>query len=211
MLLWTMGIRRAHWLPRLWARLLLTGAGLVVRSSGQENLAPGETYVFACNHRSALDIPVLLAVLPPNFRWIAKKELFHLPVFGSWLRMLGYIAIDRSNRQAAMASLRQAAERIREGASVVIFPEGTRSQGRGLLPFKKGGFRLALKARRPVVPVAIVGSGEALPPRHYLLAPGRLRVKMGTPLAVARYQESQANELAQDVRGRVEALLAANS
>ncbi len=198
---------KIQWVPRTWARLLLWGVGCRAHTSGRENLEPGETYVFACNHTSALDILALLSELPSNFRWIAKKELFEIPLFGPAMLRAGYIPIDRSDRRAAMESLNRAAERIAGGASVVIFPEGTRSPDGKLLPFKSGGLALAIRSQRPVVPVAIIGANQALRPKSTLLNPGAIRIVLGRPIPTQGLKIKQRDELAQKVRAKVEELL----
>jgi 1-acyl-sn-glycerol-3-phosphate acyltransferase len=202
-----MGQDRLHALARFWARLLIGGVGCRVRVKGLENLEPGATYVFASNHASSTDILALLAALPANFRWIAKKELFAIPVFGSAMRKAGYIPIDRSDNRAAMASLQLAARRIREGSSVIIFPEGTRTLDGRLLPFKSGGFLLALRSGRPVVPVAIVGTHEALPAKSLLINPGPIEVRLGRPLPTAGLKAAQREQLCQATREQVLGLL----
>lgn len=202
-----LGDDRAQYLARFWARILIGGAGCPIRLEGGENLEPGGAYIFACNHSSALDIPALLSLLPRNFRWIAKKELFSIPIFGPALKAAGYIPIDRGDHRKAMASIAHAAERIMGGVSVVIFPEGTRSTDGKLLPFKSGGFMLALKSQRPVVPVAIVGSSHALPAKRLLLNPGRIRVIIGQPLPTTGLKSGDREALADLTRRKVQELL----
>jgi 1-acyl-sn-glycerol-3-phosphate acyltransferase len=172
-----------------------------------ESIEPGAAYVFASNHASALDILALLAVLPTNFRWIAKKELFSLPIFGPSLKAAGYIAIDRSDRRSALQALLAASERIKNGASVVIFPEGTRSLDGKLLPFKPGGLMLAQRSGRPVVPVAILGSNQALPAKQLLINPGPIHVKIGKPFGPEETKSLDRDQLAALTRQRVMELL----
>lgn len=198
---------RIQALARFWARILAGGMGCRLSVSGMDNLEPGATYIFASNHASALDILALLAVLPKNFRWIAKKELFSIPIFGPSLKAAGYIAIDRSDRRAAMHSIIVASERIKGGASVVIFPEGTRSPDGRLLPFKSGGLMLAQRSGRPVVPVGIVGSNLALPAKSLLVNPGPIHVKLGHPLTTEETAGLDRDQLAELTRQRVLALL----
>ncbi len=198
---------RLQWIPRLWARCMLWAVCCRVKVQGLENINPEETYIFACNHTSALDILALMSVLPPNFRWIAKKELFEIPVFGPAMRRAGYIPIDRSNNRAAMKSLNQAARRINQGASVVIFPEGTRSESGRLLPFKSGGLALAIRSRRPVVPVAIQGAARALPPKTLHLNPGTITITLGKPVPTQGMKLRQRDELAQRMQQEVQKLL----
>lgn len=198
---------KIQWAPRAWARLILWGVGCPVRTIGRENIVPSATYVFASNHTSALDILALFGQLPSNFRWIAKKELFKIVLFGPAMLRAGYIPIDRSDRRAAMESLNRAAERIATGASVVIFPEGTRSPDGNLLPFKSGGLALAIRSKRPVVPVAIVGANKALKPKSILLSPGRIFIILGKPIPTEGLNMKQRDQLAQEVRERVQELM----
>jgi 1-acyl-sn-glycerol-3-phosphate acyltransferase len=198
---------RMQWVGRLWGKLLLAGTGCPARITGLKNLTPGENYVFASNHTSALDIPALLALLPKNFRWLAKKELFAIPVFGFAIKGVGYIPIDRSNTRAAVKSLNQAAARIAAGASVVIFPEGTRSPDGKLLAFKSGGLGLAIRSGRPVTPVAIIGANRALPPKHLILNPGPIQVTVGQPIPTQGLKIADREDLTQIVRERVQELL----
>ena len=187
-------------LAAFWGRAWLAGIGCRVKVNGLSNLEAGKPYVFACNHSSALDIPVLFRALPSNFRWIAKAELFRIPLFGKAMRAAGYIPMDRSNRRASMQSLADASARIKAGASVVIFPEGTRSQDGKLGEFKSGGFLLALKAEQPVVPTLISGANEVLPPKMIWMRPGHIEVNIGTPLPVAQLDIKQRDQLAVTVR-----------
>ncbi|CAO0821094.1 1-acyl-sn-glycerol-3-phosphate acyltransferase [Desulfarculales bacterium] len=198
---------QVQFLTRLWARLLVYGAGCPVSLEGQENLAPGETYIFVGNHSSALDIPTLLAVLPSNFRWIAKKELFDVPIFGPSLKVAGYIPLDRDDHRKAMQSILVAAERIKAGASVLIFPEGTRSMSGNLLPFKSGGFMLALRSGRPVVPLAIIGSNQACKPKSLLVNPRRIKVVLGQPIPTQGLKPSDREHLSEQTQQAVQALL----
>jgi 1-acyl-sn-glycerol-3-phosphate acyltransferase len=202
---------KIQWAPRKWASLILWGVGCPVRTLGRENIDPNDTYVFASNHTSALDIPTLLGQLPSNFRWIAKKELFKIALFGPAMLRAGYIPIDRSDGRAALESLNRAAERIAGGASVVIFPEGTRSADGQLLPFKSGGLALAIRSKRPVVPVAIIGANKVLKPKSLLIAPGRICLVLGKPIPTEGLKMGQRDELAQKVREQVQALLDTNT
>ena len=150
------------WHARIWARLALTLNLVRVTVQGSEHLPDGPV-IFMSNHQSNFDILALLADMPRRFHWIAKKELFDIPVFGASMRRGGYIALDRGDGRKALQSLDAAAATIHQGKSVVLFPEGTRSPDGNLLPFKRGGFILARKADVPVVPVTINGSGKINP------------------------------------------------
>ncbi len=174
-----------HRIARLWGRSILLVSGVRVAVRGREHLDPGTPCIFMANHQSNYDIPVLLGHLPVQFRWLAKAELFRIPLFGRAMRGAGYIPIDRRNRAAAFQSLGEAAAKIRAGASIVIFPEGTRSPDGELKSFKKGGFALALQAGAPVVPVAISGTREVMAKGSLWIRPGRVTVTIGKPIPVA--------------------------
>jgi 1-acyl-sn-glycerol-3-phosphate acyltransferase len=146
-----------------WAHNVIRNAHIELEVVGRENLRPGETYLVMSNHQSLYDIPVLFCVLGPNLRMVAKRELFRLPIFGPALEAGGFIEIDRSNRTAAIRSLKQARDRLAGGTHVWIAPEGTRSRTGRLLPFKKGAFYLAFEAGLPILPVTLRGTRDALP------------------------------------------------
>jgi 1-acyl-sn-glycerol-3-phosphate acyltransferase len=178
-------------LARWWGRSLVFISGVKVRVEGLEHLTPGQTYVFAANHRSQFDIFVLLAVLPGKFLFVAKKSLFQIPIFGQALARMGSVPIDRSNRQEAIKSLNQAIAKLKQGFSMIVFPEGTRASSRELLPFKKGIFIMALKAGQPVAPVAINGT-MAIQPRGALrLKPGPIQVVIAPPIDPQRFQRKE--------------------
>jgi 1-acyl-sn-glycerol-3-phosphate acyltransferase len=174
-------IYAAH--ARLWARLGLGMAGVRVTVSGEEHLPAGPV-IFMSNHQSNFDILALVAAMPRRIYWIAKKELFSIPVFGPSMRRGGYIPLDRSDGRKALKSMDNAAAIIREGKSVVMFPEGTRSLSRELLPFKRGGFILARKAGVPVVPVTINGSGRINPAGLIRLSSGAISIVLHPPLVL---------------------------
>jgi 1-acyl-sn-glycerol-3-phosphate acyltransferase len=152
------------------------------------------------NQKTTLDIPALLGPLPVQFRWPAQAEPFRIPVFGRAMRGAGYISIRRSDRKAAFESLRQAAEKIRAGYSILIFPEGTRSLDGSLKPFKKGGFVMAIGVRAPIVPVAIRGTYEILPRNTMLIRSKDVVVSIGEPIATARFTADSKEALMEDVR-----------
>lgn len=145
-----------------WARNIVRNARIELEIVGRENLVHGETYLVMSNHQSLYDIPVLFQVAGPNIRMITKQELFEVPIFGKALEAGGFIAIDRSNRHAAIRSLEKARALLASGTHVWIAPEGTRSRTGELLPFKKGAFYLALEARLPILPVTLQGTRNAL-------------------------------------------------
>ena len=173
--------RSYAWHARLWARLMLALNLVKVTAVGAEHLPPGPV-IFMSNHQSNFDILALLAAMPRQIHWIAKKELFEIPIFGPSMRRGGYIPLDRGDGRKALQSMDEAAATIHQGRSVVLFPEGTRTQDGALLPFKRGGFILARKAEVPVVPVTINGSGRINPAGRIRLYSGTIHITLHPPL-----------------------------
>ena len=193
----------SHRMARIWARTILWVSRVRVEVIGSENLDPTATYIFAANHTSVYDILALLAHLPVQFRWLAKKELFRIPFFGTGMRMCGYIPIDRSNPRQSVRSLNEAAARIRAGASVVIFPEGTRSTDGVIAPFKRGGFTLAARAGQPVVPLSISGAHRILQTKSLKLHPGCIKMVLGKPVTLEGQGRAGQDRLMETVRNAV--------
>ncbi len=162
---------------------------------------PDGPLVFASNHESALDIWVLLEKLPRTVRFIAKRELFRIPVFGWYLRLGGHVPVDRRNHVQAVQSLRNAARLVRTGTSLIVFPEGTRSRTGEVQPFKKGPFALALEARVPIVPVAVSGSRAVTPSGMVAVWPGTIRIAVGEPVDPTRHPDRLS--LLTEVRRRI--------
>src|SRR5262245_8620327 len=134
------------WFGRYWGRWILATAGVRLVCSGLENIDRSRTYIYLSNHQSNLDILAIVLTLPTSFRIVAKKYLFYIPIFGQCIWLMGMIPIDRAHHGRALQSLQRAAERIRQGTSVLFFPEGTRSRDGRLLPFKKGAFVIAVES-----------------------------------------------------------------
>ncbi len=193
-----------HWHARLWARLALWLAGVRVEVSGAEKVPVGTPLIFMSNHQGNFDILALLLVVPRKFAWIAKEELFRIPVFGHSMARAGYIPLDRSDGRRALRSMDAAATKIRNGASVVIFPEGTRSTDGALLPFKRGGFLVAARAGVPIVPVTIDGSLQINPPHRIELYPGTIRVRFGEPIVTAGSGRGKDEQLMEQVKAAIE-------
>lgn len=188
-------LARRAWGPLgLW----LAGARLEVRRMPELPAGPA---IFVSNHESALDIWVLFARLPRGFRFVAKQELFRIPIFGWYLALGGHVPVDRSNRSRAVGSLRRAAETVRAGTSLVIFPEGTRSRDERVQPFKKGPFVLAMEAGVPLVPIAISGSGQVTPKAAIAVYPGTIRLAAGDPVDPREFADKET--LLREVRRRV--------
>lgn len=189
------------WAPRVWSRILLAASGVQVVIHGDEHRR-GEQHVFVANHVSWFDVFVMAAHLR-WFKFVAKAELFRIPLFGPAMRTAGMIAIDRQNQKSARGSIHEAAARIHEGASVILFPEGTRGHAYPLRPFKKGAFVLAIEAQAPVVPVAIHGTIEVQAKGKILIRPGRIDVHFLPPIATAGLTYDDRDKLARAAQARI--------
>jgi 1-acyl-sn-glycerol-3-phosphate acyltransferase len=189
-----------HKIAVIWARLILLICRIRVTVNGLSNIDPTQSYIFMCNHQSNFDIAVLLAHLPVQFRWLAKAELFRIPIFGRSMRAAGYISIDRFNRASAFDSIRAAAAKIKDGISVMIFPEGTRSLDGKIRPFKKGGFVMAVDAGVPIVPIVLHGTRAIMPKGRLWFQPGRVTMDILRPIATAGYTRQSKDELMKQVR-----------
>lgn len=199
--------RTGRWMHRhacFWAWGGLTVAGVNYQVSGSENVPTDGAVIFMSNHQGNFDILTLYQAIPRSFAWLAKEELFKIPIFGHSMTRGGYIPIDRSDGRKALKSLDAAAQLIRGGRSVLIFPEGTRTTDGLLLPFKRGGFILAAKAGVPVVPIAITGSLAINPPRQIRLYPGTVSVRFGKPIDASTIKPA---ELQDRVHSAITALL----
>lgn len=174
--------RIQHWFARIWSWLILKTCLSPVRIVNSESLHTRKPRVYAANHISALDIPMLYASLPNQFRIIAKKELFSYPFLGWHLRRSGQLPIDLEQTASAIRSLRKAIETLREGMPLVIFPEGGRSESGQVQKFMSGAFYIAIKAQVEVVPLAIVGTYEVLPMNHFHIRPGLMELVVGDPI-----------------------------
>lgn len=187
-------------LGKLWSWLILRCAGIRLTVEGREHIDDAAPRVYVANHQSMVDIWVTLLLLPVSTVYVAKQSLFRIPFIGWSMQASGFIAIDRANRERAIGSLRRAAERVRGGRSVCLFPEGTRSRDGKLRPFKKGGFHLAVHAGVPLVPVAIAGSGNTLRPGAWRIRPGRVRVVFGPAFDPGSYGPQRLSGLIEEVR-----------
>lgn len=167
---------------RRWGPGLLHGAGARLAVEGGDDVDWAKPHLFVCNHQSMIDVPIAFVALGCNLRFIAKSELMNLPVLGHYMRSTGMISVDRDDRPGARQSILAAADRMRAGASVLAFPEGTRSTDGEIGPFKKGAFVVAIAAQVPVVPVAIEGAVRVLPRDGFRVRPGLVRVRIGSPI-----------------------------
>jgi 1-acyl-sn-glycerol-3-phosphate acyltransferase len=196
-----------HRLARVWARMLLAVSFIRVRAEGLEKLDPHGTYVFVCNHGSFMDIPALLATLPMQFRFFAKKSLYKIPFLGTHLERAGHFPVDRSSPRASLKSMQEAARFISErGTSVMNFPEGGRTV-KGLREFKEGPAYIAIKAGVPVVPVALIGLRELLPMGSLHLRSGAVLVRVGDPIPTKDLKPGDRIELTERLYREVSGML----
>jgi 1-acyl-sn-glycerol-3-phosphate acyltransferase len=196
-----------HRIARVWARMLLAVSFIRVRAEGIERLDPRGSYVFVANHGSFMDIPAILARLPYQFRFFAKKGLFRIPFLGTHLDRAGHLPVDRSSARASLKSMSAGARLIAErGISVLLFPEGGRSLT-GLTDFKDGAAYIAIKAGVPVVPLAIVGMRPLLPMGSFHIRRGRVVLRAGDPIPPAGLKPAGLADLTLRLHGEVARLL----
>jgi len=196
--------RSGHACARFWSLWCIRVARIRLEVRGLDLVPTEGPVIYMGNHQGNFDIHALSVAIPRLFSWVAKEELFRVPVFGAAMRRAGYIPLDRSDGRKALKSMRLAAERIAAGSSVVIFPEGTRTLDGALLPFKRGAFLLAAKAGVPIIPFTINGSREVNPPNSMLLRPGTVSVSFAAPMQTAGVPE---RELMERVREAIAAQL----
>ncbi len=197
------GENKVHRIANLWARMLLWLASIRVEVVGKEHVLMDKPQIFMANHQSDIDILIVLAHIPGQFRWIAKKELFKIPIFGKAMKNAGYIEIDRQHHEKALKSLDEAAGKIREGKSVVTFPEGTRSKDGTIRPFKQGMFHLAIQAGVPIIPISIIGAHEIMPKRSLAVRPGKVTMIIDRPVEVKGYTIETRGKLIEQVRNNI--------
>jgi 1-acyl-sn-glycerol-3-phosphate acyltransferase len=188
-----------------WMGLTLAGIRVTVR--GREHLNPARALVFCANHESNVDPPVLFRVLHPRLHVLYKAELSKLPLLGRVFVLGGFVPVERDNREAAMASIARGAQSLRDGHSFLIFPEGTRSRTRQLLPFKKGGFIMALQAEAPIVPVAIHGGRAAMRRGSKLVWPADVTVTIAPPVETRGRTIDDRDQLITEVRDTIQRML----
>jgi 1-acyl-sn-glycerol-3-phosphate acyltransferase len=196
-------------LARLWSRVVLGVPGVKVTVTARAPLDPKRPYVFMANHASMVDIWAMFIVLPVPFRFIAKKQLGGIPLFGWAMRAGRFIFIDRQNALAARRSIEEAARRIKAGQSVMIFPEGTRTRDGTLGSFKQGGFHLAIDSGADIVPVAIRGTRALMPPGTPLIRAGNVEIELGVPISTAGLGPPDRGRMVTEVHARVAEMLGA--
>lgn len=202
---------KQHSIARKWSEWILNTAMCPVRVLGLERVDISRPAVYAANHISALDIPVLFANLPFQFRILAKQHLFRYPFVGGYLKRSGQYPVDHSNARASIRSLGKAIEGLKSGMPLVIFPEGGRAADGHIMPFMSGAFYASIKAQVPVVPMAIVGSFEALPMNTFHIKPRELHLLIGEPISPANYTTRDMGELAVATQRAIEDMYYANA
>lgn len=189
-----------HKIARFWGRSILIVSRIKVSVKWPADIDRSKSYIYMSNHQSNFDIPVLLGHLKVQFRWLAKMELFKIPIFGHAMRKAGYISIDRNKRESAFKSLKNAAREIKSGVSVLIFPEGTRSRDGKIRPFKKGGFIMAIDSGAPIVPIVISGTRSIMTKGSIKINPGKVSVVVHQPIQTSVYTRETKEALMERVR-----------
>jgi 1-acyl-sn-glycerol-3-phosphate acyltransferase len=191
--------KRQHWCARLWCQMIAVTAGVRVRVHGAHHIEPGVSYVFLSTHQSYMDIPAMLGYLPAQLRIAAKKVLFRIPFMGWHLTRAGHIPVDRSSTQNAVSSMQKAAGYLKNGICAFVFPEGTRSRDGRLHKFKKGGFKLAIQANVPIIPITIIGSRQVLPPDSIIFRPGPIDMYVDAPIPTNNLTDTDLEPLMESV------------
>lgn len=199
--------RAQHAVARLWARLLLEVFRVKASVEGIEKLRPESSYVFAANHLSYVDTPLILAHIPAQFRFLAKASLFRIPFLGHHLKRAGHVCVPRQDAKASLRAMTEAARIVRErNVSILVFPEGGRSDGT-LQEFKEGAAYIAIKAGAPVVPLAVEGTRAVMKPHEWTIRGGPVRLRVGDPISTAGLTLKDRERLTAEVRRRIAAML----
>ncbi len=190
-----------------WSKIIMWGAGVRAEIEGLSNIESDRGYIFIPNHLSFFDIFSLLACLSVDFKFILKQELMRIPVLGWSMRRAGYISIDRSSAAKTRLTFKRAVQRIKDGTSLIIFAEGTRSSDGILQPLKRGAFQLAIASGSPVVPVAIQGTREIMPKGSFKMQKGSIRIQVGTPVETTTYTKQTIPQLIDKVTETLRSML----
>ncbi len=189
-----------HYISKAWAFCLLKVSGVSVKIKGKENIEPHKNYVIISNHASLFDIPILLYAIRNEIKMIAKKELVYIPIFGWSLLAGGYILINRNNTKSALKSIKKARAKLNKRTSILIFPEGTRSENGYIQPFKKGAFLLAFQTKLDLLPISISGSNKVMPKNTFKLNPTTTNVVIDKPINTDKYKLKNKDELIEKIK-----------
>ena len=198
--LFSRGGNPVHIIARFWAKSILFVSGIKVDVEGLANIDPFKSYIYMANHQSNFDIPVLLGCLPIQFRWLAKAELYKIPIFGRAMSGAGYVKIDRSNQKSAIKSINEVAAKMKNGVSVMLFPEGTRSRDGTINAFKKGGFVMAVDTGVPIVPVIIRGTRSIMTKGSWRIHRARVTLFIDKPIDTSGFTRDTKEDLLKAVR-----------
>ncbi|MEW6128145.1 MAG: lysophospholipid acyltransferase family protein [Acidobacteriota bacterium] len=194
---------------RLFVRIGLALVGVKIEVKGLQRLDPNQPYIFTPNHQSFIEVPLFVTYLGRNPAYLAKKEVFKYPVFGTGIRLIKVVPVDRSNSPAAVESAKLATQYIREGKSYMVYPEGTRSPDGRMLPFKKGAFIMAIDAGVPIVPVTVSGATRVMPKGEFNVYPSTVHITIHQPISTKGYSKENVAELMQRTREKIYSALSA--
>ncbi len=198
-----------HRIASAWGRQLLALFRIDMRVVGAENLDSEQHYVFVSNHFSLIDTPVMFGAMPRPFRILARHGLWKTPFIGWHLNRAGHLPVNREDAREAVKNIAAAADKIRSGYSILLFPEGGRTRGETMRPFKPGAAYIAIQAGVPIVPMALVGTRKILAPGSTHLRPGPAELRIGEPIPTAGLQRRQGKELIRDIQERIGKMAAA--
>ncbi len=198
-----------HKIASAWGRQLLALFRIDMRVVGTENLDPDQHYVFVSNHLSLIDTPVMFGSMPRPFRILARHRLWKIPFIGWHLNRAGHLPVNREDMREAVKNIVAAANKIKSGYSILLFPEGGRTRGETMRPFKPGAAYIAIQAGVPIVPMALVGTRKILAPGSTHLRPGPAELRIGKPAPTAGRRRREGKELIQDIQERIGKMAAA--
>ncbi len=197
--------RAIYFISQIWSGFIIAISGVKLVVEGKENIPKHKNVIYASNHESSFDIPILFKALPVPLFFLAKAELQKIPIFGWFMGAVGMVFVDRANHKNALNSLKRAGKEIKKGKDIISFPEGTRTRDGKMKLFRRGTFVLALECSIDIVPIAIVGSREVNPP-GFRITPGVIKVCIGKPIDVNHFEKKKPDELALFVENLVKEL-----
>ena len=192
-----------RYVARLWGKVILWITPVRVKTEGLEHVAAHQSYVVVANHLSTYDILAVYGHMPLDFKWVIKQELRKVPFLGFACHKIGHIFVDRTNRKASVASMAAAKETLVDGTSVFFFPEGTRSNGQALKPFKKGAFKMAKDLNLAILPLSISGADKVMPSQSFRILPGTITLTFHAPIKQSEVEVSRTSELAEMAQQKI--------